>query len=126
VVNQHAGVNWDVGHVHGHGCCRLNQMSAIFFGGEKSKRSVPMSATAFQMRRVVSPLPVTLTNPPRLSGVGPAIGLKREHAGVFLVAPGKSFMDWTMAAQAQMGQRSHFPVGYIVIILSLWHMSSES
>jgi hypothetical protein len=36
--------------------------------------------------------------------------VKREYTGVFLLAPGKSFINQTVAAQARTGQRSHFPV----------------
>jgi hypothetical protein len=36
--------------------------------------------------------------------------VKREHAGVFSLAAGKSFINQTVAAQARMGQRSHFLV----------------
>jgi hypothetical protein len=89
-----------------------------YSSGLKPRRSVPMSATAFQMRVVIS-FPVTWTNLPGLSGVDLVAGWKSEHTGVFLVEPGKFLIDRTMAAHARTGQRIVCPVRYIVIVASL-------
>jgi hypothetical protein len=88
------------------------------FLGLKPRRSVPISATAFRMRVVIS-FPVTRTNFPGLSGVGLVAAWKSQHTGVFLVEPGKFLMDGTMAAHARTGQRILWPVQYIVIVASL-------
>ena len=86
--------------------------------GLKPRRSVPMSATAFRMRVVIS-FPVTWTNFPGLPGVGWVAGWKSKHTGVFLVEAGKFLIDCTMAAHARTGQRLVGPVRYIVIVASV-------
>jgi hypothetical protein len=86
--------------------------------GLKPRRSVPMSATAFWMRVVIS-FPVTCVHFPGLPGVGLVAGWKSEHTGVFLVEPGKFLIDLTMAAHARTGQSILWPVQYIVIVASL-------
>ena len=77
--------------MHGHSGGRSDKMGSAFFGFE-AERSVPMSATAFRMRVVIS-FPVTWTNLPGLSGVGLVADWKSEHTGVFLVETGKFLID---------------------------------